>query len=573
MYAIVYFYLRAHNAVRRMGKKMSEMHLYEALAEIFIREQVEAVFTLTGDGNMHWEASYSGHEGVRSYHVRHEHCACAMATAYASATGRIGVASVTCGPGLTQIMTALATAAQARIPLLVFVGETPINAAWYNQAIDQGPLVRAAGAHYISAHSMKQVVAQTREAFIIARTENRPVVIGVPLDMQQQMIAFESYRSSSEIIHDEGPRIPHPDYVARAAQRISEAQRIIIIGGRGAKAGSAAEACEALAERCDAALSETLPVRGLFAGNPRSIGIVGGFAHHATREAFEECDLVIAVGSSLSQHTSDANRLFSPHDVILIDDQPPALKHGQKTAEFVIAGDAKLSLEALMATLDNAGDTGGDSKWDVAAFSRRIREERADNTPYLVPAGTLDPRDVVAHLDAALPKDWRYVNASGHCSYFAAHINGVPADHFLTIREFGAIGNGLCYAVGMAASAPNETVVLFDGDGGLMMHAQELETVRRYNLKLLICVFNDGAFGSEIHKLRADNLSDHGAIYGRTDLAAVARGFGLRGAVITDLAQVPALLAEFEQGDTAMVWDFQVSDQVMSPVMRRATKR
>lgn len=551
---------------------MSEMRLYRALADIFVKEGVDVVFTLTGDGNMHWEASYSENEGVKSYHVRHEHCACAMASAYASATGKIGVASVTCGPGLTQIMTALATAAQARIPLLVFVGETPLHAAWYNQAIDQAPLVRGAGAHYISAHSMKQVVAQMREAFLIARTERRPVVIGVPLDMQQQMIEFASYRPSTELVHDTGPRIPHPDYVARAVERIRSAKRVVVLGGRGAKAAGAAQACATLAERCGGALAETLPVRGLFAGNPRSIGLSGGFAHVATREAFEASDLVIAVGASLAQHTSDSNKLFRPEDVILIDDQPPALKHGQKAAEFVLAADARLGVEALVSALDAAGGhPGGD--WDVAGYARRIGAEPADPTPYPVPAETIDPRDVVACLDRELPKSWRYVNASGHCSYFAAHIHGVPAERFLTIREFGAIGNGLSYAIGMAATAPKERVVLFDGDGGLMMHAQELETVRRYGLKLLLCIFNDGAFGSEIHKLRADKLSDHGAIYGRTDLAAIARGFGLRGAVVTDLEQVPALVKEFEDGDTAMVLDFHVSDQVMSPVMRRATQR
>lgn len=551
---------------------MSEMRLYRALADIFVKEGVDVVFTLTGDGNMHWEASYSENEGVKSYHVRHEHCACAMASAYASATGKIGVASVTCGPGLTQIMTALATAAQARIPLLVFVGESPLHAAWYNQAIDQAPLVRGAGAHYISAHSMKQVVAQMREAFLIARTERRPVVIGVPLDMQQQMIEFGAYRPSTELVHDTGPRIPHPDYVARAAERIRAAKRVVVLGGRGAKAAGAAQACATLAERCGGALAETLPVRGLFAGNPRSIGLAGGFAHRATREAFAASDLVIAVGASLAQHTSDGNKLFRPEDVILIDDQPPALKHGQKAAEFVLAADARLGVEALVSALDAAGGhAGGD--WDVAGYARRIGEEPADDTPYPVPAGTIDPRDVVARLDRELPKTWRYVNASGHCSYFAAHIHGVPAERFLTIREFGAIGNGLSYAVGMAAAAPKERVVLFDGDGGLMMHAQELETVRRYGLKLLICIFNDGAFGSEIHKLRADSLSDHGAIYGRTDLASIARGFGLRGAVVTDLEQVPALVKEFEEGDTAMVLDFHVSDQVMSPVMRRQTQR
>ncbi|TVR07491.1 MAG: thiamine pyrophosphate-binding protein [Salinarimonadaceae bacterium] len=551
---------------------MPEMRLYRALADIFVKEEVDVIFTLTGDGNMHWEASYSENEGVKSYHVRHEHCACAMASAFASATGKVGVASVTCGPGLTQIMTALATAAQARIPLLVFVGETPLHAAWYNQAIDQAPLVRGAGAHYISAHSMKQVVAQMREAFLIARTQRRPVVIGVPLDMQQQMIEFEAYRPSMELVPDTGPRVPHPDYVARAVERIRAAKRVVVIGGRGAKASGAAAACAKLAELCGGALSETLPVRGLFTGNPRSIGLAGGFAHRATREAFEASDLVIAVGASLAQHTSDSNKLFSPRDVILIDDQPPPLKHGQKTAEFVLAGDARLTVETLVAALEAAGGhPGGD--WDVAAYVRRVCEERADETPYEVPAGTIDPRDVVACLDKELPKSWRYVNASGHCSYFSAHIHGVPAERFLTIREFGAIGNGLSYAIGMAATAPKERVVLFDGDGGLMMHAQELETLRRYGIKMLLCIFNDGAFGSEIHKLRADKLSDHGAIYGRSDLAAMARGFGLRGAVVTDLEQVPALIKEFESGDTAMILDFHVSDQVMSPVMRGGTQR
>src|SRR5580698_5695943 len=116
--------------------------VYRGLAQAFRSEDVDTIFVLTGDGNMHWEAALSEDERVRAFHVWHEHCTVATASAYAVASGKVGVASVTCGPGVTQLMTALATAANSRIPLVVFAGESPLNASWYNQEIGQGPLVR-----------------------------------------------------------------------------------------------------------------------------------------------------------------------------------------------------------------------------------------------------------------------------------------------------------------------------------------------------------------------------------------------------------------------------------------------
>ena len=153
----------------------------------------------------------------------------------------------------------------------------------------------------------------------------------------------------------------------------------------------------------------------------------------------------------------------------------------------------------------------------------------ADASSFEIEPGVLDPRDVVRALDQALPKDWHIVNSSGHCSYFTTHMVGRRANRFHAIREFGAIGNGLSYAIGVAAAYPDHPVVLLDGDGGLLMHAQELETVRRHNLPILLCILNDGAYGSEIHKLRADGLSDSGAVFGRGDLGSIAHGFGLAG--------------------------------------------
>ena len=119
------------------------------LAAAFAAEGVDTHFTLLGDGNMHWGIVLAERHGVRTIHARHEHCACEMASAYAQVTGRVGVASVTHGPGVTQIMTALTTAARGDIPLIVFASEAPTTATWTIQQIDQAPLVRACGVEYI----------------------------------------------------------------------------------------------------------------------------------------------------------------------------------------------------------------------------------------------------------------------------------------------------------------------------------------------------------------------------------------------------------------------------------------
>jgi acetolactate synthase I/II/III large subunit len=111
--------------------------------------------------------------------------------------------------------------------------------------------------------------------------------------------------------------------------------------------------------------------------------------------------------------------------------------------------------------------------------------------------------------------------------------------------------------------------VLLEGDGSLIMHIQELETIKRHGLRLLICVLNDGAYGAEIHKLRQDGLDESGAVFGRTDFGAIARGFGLRGSTIADIDQLGSLMKSYDAQDTTEIWNIPISDQVMSPSMRR----
>jgi thiamine pyrophosphate-dependent acetolactate synthase large subunit-like protein len=184
--------------------------------------------------------------------------------------------------------------------------------------------------------------------------------------------------------------------------------------------------------------------------------------------------------------------------------------------------------------------------------------------------GLLDPRDVAEALEKHLPRDWELVNSGGHCSWFFAQMPSRPQERFLTIREFGAIGNGLSFAMGVAAARPDRTVVLFDGDGSVMMHVQELETIRRHGLRILVVVMNDGAYGSEVHKLRAEGFPDAGSVFGYCDFAGIAKGFGLPGRTFKSLDDLPRAVADFAQAGGAAVWDFHVSDKVLSPTMRRA---
>ncbi len=545
----------------------SNLPIYEMLAQAFASEGVDALFNLMGDGNMHWATAMSKIDGMQVFHARHEHCACGMAIGYYSATGKTGVASVTCGPGVTQIITALSTAVRARVPLVVFAGETPINAKWYNQAIEQAPLVTATGAHYVRAHSAKLMHEYVREAFYVARYERRPTVLGVPYDLQKLTFAGGDYKPSASYIPQPGRTPPNPDSVALLADKIANAKRPIVIAGRGAVASGARSAIEALAETAGALLATTLPGRGMFDASPFSIGVAGGFSGEGARELFADSDLVIAIGASLTYYTVDGGALFPKATAVQIDERPLGLRDGMQAAHLFIKADAKTGAEAVTQELQKRGIK--NAGYRSPKIAERIATMPIDTTEFAIAPGTFDPRQVIAQLDGVIPKDWDLVSGSGHQAYFQTHMRGRKPENFHVLREFGAIGNSISIAMGVAAARKNGKVLLIEGDGSLIMHIQELETMRRHGIKLLICVLNDGAYGAEIHKLRQDGLDDSGAIFGRTDFGAIANGFGLRGTNVTDLGRLAAMLRDYEMQDSAEIWNVPISDQVTSPTMRR----
>ena len=316
------------------------------------------------------------------------------------------------------------------------------------------------------------------------------------------------------------------------------------------RAGAQAEV-EELAEWTGALLATTLPARGMFDHNPFSIGIAGGYAREIARELGARADLVVAVGASLGYYTVDGGNMFPKAELVQIDLEPLGLRHGMKAADLYLRADAKL---AAIETLEQLRTRArGAASIRSPELARRIKEEPADSARFAIEPGLLDPRAAIEELDRVIPKDYELVSGSGHQSYFHSTMRGRKPESYHAIREFGAIGNGLSLAIGVATARRNGNVVLFEGDGSLLMHIQELEMVQRHRLKLLICVLNDGAYGAEIHKLRADGIDDSGSVFGRTDLASIAKGFGLRGATVIDVHQFKPLFDAYQAQDTAEI--------------------
>jgi thiamine pyrophosphate-dependent acetolactate synthase large subunit-like protein len=292
---------------------------------------------------------------------------------------------------------------------------------------------------------------------------------------------------------------------------------------------------------------------------------------------YQSADVVLAVGASLSYYVGGGH-YFANACKIQVDDAPRGLRDGQKAADIYVRSDARVGVEAILAGLDKKLGAGKPTAAEIRSkeLAHRIATEPADSMPFEIAPGLLDPREVIRAIDAVIPKDWDIVGGSGHQAYFNVQMRGRPAERYTTIREFGAVGNGLSYALGVAAArrqGHEGKIVLFEGDGGLLFHIQELETIKRQGFRILICVMNDGGYGSEFHKLRADGVDDGLAVFGRPAFENIARGFGLRGHEIRDVSVIPKLFADFAAQGESEIWNIQISDQVTAPIIRQTIKR
>ncbi|MER2537029.1 MAG: thiamine pyrophosphate-binding protein [Rhizobiaceae bacterium] len=550
---------------------MSSAKTFEVMAEAFVAEGVKTHFALMGTATMHWVTAMATKYGVNTVHARHEHCAVAMADGYHRATGEVGVASVTSGPGFTQISTALTIAVRGSTPLVVFAGDAPTNTGYHIHEFDPGPLAVATGARFINVRHIDRVLDNVREAFWAAQYERRPVVLNVPLDLQKQAYPHvPAYQPSREVLPTLQRPAPDPELVERAVEMLASAERPIVIAGRGAARSGAKKAIEELAETAGAFVATSLMAKGLFDDNPASLGTAGAFAGDTAREIFAESDVVIGLGAALGHYTTEAGYLYPGAQVIHVDTQPRGLYQGLRIADLLIRADAAATAEAITAGLRKRGakPSGQRTKDLLDRLEADFRLPDAKEFP--ARPNVVDPRKTMLEIDAAVPKDWDIIVGSGHFFSIAlSHMRNRPADRIHVINDFGAIGSALSSAIGIAAARGNGKVLLVEGDGSLMMHVQELETVTRSGIKLAVCVLNDGCYAAEAHKFRSEGRDPSQAVHGRFDYEGLGKAFGFDATTVTQLGGFGDLVSRYEASDRPALWNVHIDEEVPSKLFRR----
>ncbi len=608
--------------------------LAQALADALARHS-DHVFGLMGNGNAHLIDAL-GLRGVPFTEVRHEAATVASADAYARVSGKLAIATTTYGAGFTNTLTALAEAAQARTPMLLVVGDAPTTGLrpW---DVDQEMLGAALGVrtHLVSLDDPAGAVDRAAAAALRGRRPviigipydlvAAPIVgepgagsadgtdtttgsasgaahdrgsEGIDLDdpatiaslaaatLPPAAHAAPAAAGSAQPTSSADSPAPTPRRVGTAAfehavRALATAQRPVIIAGHGAWLAGARDELGRLADRLGALTASTALARGVFPEQRFDLGITGGFGQEAAMERIEEADVALVVGASLNQFTMRFGELFGPGTTVVRVDldevSPPRTVHG--ITHVLLQGDARGTLEALSAALESARPDRGSWRETVtgleAGGALRTRDIGHGDSDGLLPDGRLDPRAVAARIGELLPTDRHVTSDGGHFIGWANMFWPVasPERMIMVGTAYQTIGLGLSTVAGVAAAAPGSTVVLTTGDGGGLMALADLETAIRTARSCVIVVWNDGAYGAEVHLYGRMGLSETPMLIPDVNFAGLATALGATGVRVDRLADLDALAAWREQGaGGTILLDCRVSRSVVAPYQHEVLK-
>ncbi len=525
------------------------MIVAEQVGQVLGALGVGRVFGVVGSGNFHITNALRAY-GVEFVATRHECGAAVAADAFARMSGRVAVVSTHQGPGLTNAMTGIAEAAKSRTPLIVLTGDMPASDRLSNFRIDQDALVRSVGAVSERVHGPRTAVADTVRAYRIALQQRRTVVLNLPLDVQ----TADATDAAVPTVLPTPPIRPDIDAVRQLAELLAEAERPVFVAGRGARAAKAP--IQALADACGALVATSAVANGLFHDDPWSLGISGGFSSPLTAELIKGADLVVGWGCALNNWTMRGGTLIGQNAAVVQIDTDQAAIGAHRPIDLGIVGDcAATAADVIALTKPRTGYRTDELRARIAERARWSEKDYQD----ISTADLIDPRTLSAKLDELLPTDRILSIDSGNFMGYPSAYLSVPDEFgFCFTQAFQSIGIGLATAIGAALAQPDRLPVVALGDGGFHMGIAELETVVRLRLPMVIVVYNDAAYGAEVHHFH-DNLDT--VRFPDTDLAAIARGFGCTGVTVRttdDLDQVRTWLSG--PRDTPLVIDAKIAD-------------
>jgi len=519
------------------------MRVAEAVGRGLAGLGVDTVFGVVGSGNFHLtNALVAG--GARFVAARHEAGAAVMADAWARTTGRVGVVTVHQGPGLTNAMTGIAEAAKSRTPLLVLAAETPEIRS--NFHVDVAALAAAVGAAADRVYSPASALADARRAYATA-LGRRTVVLALPLNVQGADCEPESVTA----VRKAYPVAPSGEAVAALAGVLRGARRPVFVAGRGARGQRAV--LERLADACGALLATSAVAKGLFRGNPWNLDVSGGFATPLAAELIRGADVIVGWGCSLNMWTMRHGKLIGPQATVAQVDDDPAALGAHRAIHLGVPGDVAETATAVAAALAEDGPRGEAGAGTVCVRyegpgyrSEELRERIAGQGRWRdVPfgdesgGGRIDPRALSIALDDLLPAERTVAVDSGNFMGYPSMFWSVPDEAgFCFTQAFQAIGLGLASAIGAAVARPDRLAVAALGDGGALMGVSELETVARLGLPMAVVVYDDEAYGAEVHHFGPDGDPLDVVRFPPADIAAIGRGFGFDGVTVREVADL-----------------------------------
>jgi acetolactate synthase I/II/III large subunit len=516
------------------------MLVSEAVGAALAELGVDTVFGVVGSGNFHVTNALVA-RGARYVAARHEGAAACMADGWARQAGRPGIVTVHQGPGLTNAITGITEAAKSRTPMLVLAADVAAAAVHSNFRIDVAAIATAIGATPARLHSAGFAVDDTVRAYRTAVAERRTVVLALPLDIQ----AGESKPPAIVPAAAPSPAEPATDAVAALADALARAGRPVFVAGRGARVAGARPELERLAGACGALLATSAAAKGLFRGSPWDLDVSGGFASPLAAELIRGADLVVGWGCALNMWTMRHGNLISPGTTVAQVDDDPAAIGAHRQVDLGIVGDVGVTARLAAGALDGrrpaasggparpAGDGAG---YRSAGLRDRIaREIRWRDVPYSDDGDDhrIDPRTLTIALDDMLPAERTVAIDSGNFMGYPSMYLSVPdADGFCFTQAYQSVGLGLASAIGSAIARPDRLTVAALGDGGALMGVSEFETVVRLGLPMIILVYDDEAYGAEVHHFGPDGHPLDTVRFPPAKIAEIGRGFGCQGVTV-----------------------------------------
>ena len=528
-----------------------EMTGSDILVRSLADEGVEHVFGYPGGSVLYiYDAIYK-QDKFRHILVRHEQAAVHAADAYARSSGKVGVALVTSGPGVTNAITGLATAYMDSIPLVLISGQVSTHAIGSDafQECDAVGITRPCVKHNFLVKDVKDLAVTIKKAFYIASTGRPgPVLVDIPKDVSMQAGLYD-YPKEIEMRSYKPIDKGHTGQIRKAVQMMLQADRPLVYAGGGVILSDSAPELNQLVDRLDVPCVTTLQgLGGYRASSEKYLGMPGMHGTYEANMAMQNCDVLIAIGARFDDRVIGNPDHFSrvPRKIIHIDIDPSSISKRVKV-DIPIVGNVKDVLQEMLAQLD-ATPTASTNPQAMASWWKQINEWRKkDCLKYEQTDQVIKPQYVIEKLWEVTKGDAFVASDVGQHQMWAAQY--YPFDkprRWLNSGGLGTMGVGLPYAMGIQMANPDATVACITGEGSIQMNIQELATCKQYNLTPKIIMLNNGVLGMVRQWQRLDYESRYSETYVASlpDFNKLAEAYGHVGMKVEKAVDVEGALRE-----------------------------